>query len=328
MKFVFFFDLIPPWQERLAVLQHEFPELEIVLRESKTESDIVDADAFVGGYIPPEDLKRAGNLKIVFFNFTGPNFLPFDELAARGIIISNTHGNAGSVAERAVALALSYYGKIIPYHHDLKQGRWHGVWSGKDVADTWESLYGKPCALIGTGEIGRWIARYLKAFGCQVVGFKQKPVSSLPENFDHITQDLFEALEGSELVFISLPQTRETEGLIDAGTISKMAGKFLVNVGRGGVVDEAALFGGLKDGVLKGAGLDVWYDYPDPARKGQTVFPSRFPFYELDNVVLSPHIGGLTPQAVDLNITQTIENIRAYFKKGRPIFEIDPTLMY
>jgi len=328
VKFVFFFDLLPPWQERLAVLQHEFPELEIVLRENRTEDDIADADAFIGGYISPEDLKTAGGLKIIFFNFTGPNFLPFNELAARGVIISNTHGNAGSVAERAVALALSYYGKIISYHQDLKQGRWHGVWGGKGVADTWESLHGKRCALIGTGEIGRWIARYLKAFGCRVVGFKQRPVSSLPENFDHITLDLFEALEGSELVFISLPQTGETEGLIDARAISKMAGKFLVNVGRGGVVDEAALFDALKNGVLKGAGLDVWYNYPEHGRTGQTVFPSRFPFHELANVVLSPHVGGLTPQAVELNIAQTIENMRAYLKTGRPIFEIDPALMY
>ena len=87
------------------------------------------------------------------------------------------------------------------------------------------------------------------------------------------------------------------------------------------------MYNALKDGRLKGAGLDVWYDYPsggDP----EVVYPSRFPFHELSNVVLSPHVGGLTHHAVGLNIEHTIDNIRSYLKTGRPRFEIDPGLMY
>jgi phosphoglycerate dehydrogenase-like enzyme len=133
------------------------------------------------------------------------------------------------------------------------------MWGGKGLADSWDSLAGKRCTLLGTGEIGRWIARFLKIFGCEVIGFKLKPVETIPENFDDITLELNAALEGSELVFISLPLTKETKGMFDAGVISRMAGKFLVNVGRGEVVEEEALYNALKTGLLKGAGLDVWY---------------------------------------------------------------------
>ena len=327
MKFVFFFELSDSWHEQLSSLKTEFPEVEFILSENRTEQDIIEAQAFIGGYIKPEYLQSAERLKIVFFNFTGPNFLPLKDLSRRKILISNTHGNADSVAERAVALALSFYGKIITYHNDLKQGRWHGMWGG-GVSDTWESLYGKRCALIGTGEIGKSIARVLKAFSCEVVGFKQRPVSGKIDCFDHITLDLEEALRGSELVFISLPQTKETEGIINARILSTMAGKFIVNVGRGEVVEEKALYEALKNGLLKGAGLDVWYTYPQPGETGGILLPSKYPFHELPNVVLSPHVGGLTPHAVEMNISQTIENMRTYLKTGRPRFELDPDLMY
>ena len=328
MKFVFFFELSDSWLEQLSSLKKDFPEVEFILSENRTEQDIIEAQAFIGGYIKPEYLQSAERLKIVFFNFTGPNFLPLNDLSRRKILISNTHGNADSVAERAIALALSFYGKIITYHHDLKQGRWHGMWGGGGVSDTWDSLYGKRCALIGTGEIGKSIARLLKAFNCDVIGFKQRPVSGKIDGFDHITLDLDEALRGSELVFISLPQTKETEGMINARILSTMAGKFIVNVGRGEVVEEKALYEALKNGVLKGAGLDVWYTYPQPGKTGGIQLPSTYPFHELPNVVLSPHVGGLTPHAVEMNISQTIENMRTYLKTGRPRFELDPDLMY
>ena len=116
--------------------------------------------------------------------------------------------------------------------------------------------------------------------------------------------------------------------MINARILSTMAGKFIVNVGRGEVVEEKALYEALKNGVLKGAGLDVWYTYPQPGKTGGIQLPSTYPFHELPNVVLSPHVGGLTPHAVEMNISQTIENMRTYLKTGRPRFELDPDLMY
>jgi phosphoglycerate dehydrogenase-like enzyme len=328
MKFVFLIKASPAWQAGLAQLRQEFPRVTFIPQAELTETDITQAHAFVADRVTAEQLGLARALKILFLTYTGPNFLPLKELAQRGVRIANTHGNAQSVAERGIALALAFYGRLIDYHADFKQGRWHGAWGGKGLADTWESLEGKHCAVIGTGEIGKCLARMLKVFGCRVTGVKRRPAEGLLENFDHITLDLADALSDSELVFVTLPQTRETEGMFNAEVLAGMQGKFLVNLGRGAVIEEEALYHALKNGILKGAALDVWYTYPRPGETGTPLFPSRFAFHELPNVVLSPHVAGFTRQAIEANISQTIDNIRAYLRTGRPRYEVDPQRMY
>ena len=114
--------------------------------------------------------------------------------------------------------------------------------------------------------------------------------------------------------------------MFSAEVLAGLKGKFLVNVGRGGIVDEEGLYRALKNGILKGAGIDVWYGYPKKGEDQRN--PSKYPIHELPNVVLSPHVAGFTPRAATLNIEQTIDNIRAYLKTGKPIFEVDTDLMY
>jgi len=105
-----------------------------------------------------------------------------------------------------------------------------------------------------------------------------------------------------------------------------MAGKFIVNVGRGELLEEKAFFESLKDGILKGAAIDAWYAYPGPGNA--RVPPSRYPFHELENVLLSPHVAGFTPEAAARNIEATIENIRAFLETGLPKWEVDLRAMY
>ena len=177
MKFIVYFSELFPWSQKMAELQTAFPEVEFIPVGDSTPRDIEKAHAFVGARMPLDHFQQAVDLKIVFVNFTGPDMLPLDMFRKRNIRLSNTHGNARYVAERAIALALSFYGKIISYNDDLKTGKWHGLYGRKGLQDTWESIHGKHCALIGTGEIGRWIAQYLKVFDCRVIGFKNRPVT-------------------------------------------------------------------------------------------------------------------------------------------------------
>ena len=241
MKFVFYTDSTLPWNEKIAELSGKFPDIEFVPQERKTEKDIENAHAFVGGMIPLDHIQLASQLRMIFVSFTGPNMFPLEHLRERGIRISNTHGNARYVAERGIAMALSFYGKIIEYHEDLKNAKWHGIWGTGGLQDTWDSIHGKKCAVIGTGEIGKWIAKYLKAFDCRVIGFKKRPVNGQLEHFDVITLDLEEALEKSEMILIALPLTAETKGMFDAKILSRMRGKLLINLGRASIIDEEGL---------------------------------------------------------------------------------------
>jgi phosphoglycerate dehydrogenase-like enzyme len=326
MKLVFLNKLNRLWAKNIEKLRAEFPHVDFVTEQSRIDLEMAGSEALVGGEMTVEQLQRAEKVKIIFVPYAGIDALPLDYIKARRVRISNVHGNARFVAERCIAMALAFYGKIIDYHNDLKNSQWHGYWAKATVDDTWRTVQGRACAVIGTGEIGRYLAKYLKVFDCTVIGFKKSPPSQKPEPFDEVTLDLEEALAKSELVFITLPLTRETRGMFSAEILAKMRDKFLVNVGRGDIVDEEGLYRALKEGILKGAGIDVWYAYP---KRGETTAkPSRFPIQALPNVILSPHLAGFTPEAAALNIAQTIENIRSYLGTGKAVYEVDPELMY
>jgi len=316
------------WIEAMETIRKEFPEVSLAVDDAEGRMNLKHADAWVAGQlsVSTDDLQAANNLKIIFAPYAGVDILPVAEIQKRRIRIANVHVNAPFVAERAIAMALAFYGKIIDYHNDLKRSIWHGYWAGSGIKDTWNSIRGRSCAVIGAGEIGKAIARHLKLFGCPVVGFKKHAKNESLENFDAITMDLWEALRKSELVFVCLPLTRETRGMIGESILKKMFGKFIVNVGRGDLIEEKAFFESLKDGILKGAAIDAWYAYPQPGNPKMP--PSRYPFHELSNVILSPHVAGFTPEAAALNIKATIENIRAYFKTGHPRTEVDLDAMY
>jgi phosphoglycerate dehydrogenase-like enzyme len=326
MKLLFHTRLNRLWLEKIEQLRNEFPRVDFITGVQKADREIKNADSVVAGEITREVIQRAKKLKIIFVPYVGIDALPLDYIKTHGIRISNVHGNARSVAERCIALALSFYGKIIDYHNDLKQFKWHGYWAKGTLSDTWESIQGKTCTVIGTGEIGKAIARYLKVFDCRTIGFKKRAVTEKPDCFDEITTDLNEALEKGELIFVTLPLTEDTRGMFSAEILHRLKGKFLVNVGRGSIVDEEGLYRALKEGILAGAGIDTWYNYPE---KGETTAkPSKYPIHELPNVILSPHLAGFTPQAAGVNIEQTIENIRSYIQTGRATYEVDPDLMY
>ena len=326
MKIVFYNRLNKLWLQKIQKLRNEFKHVDFVTEQSHVKSALESANALVAGGISLELIQRAKRLEMIFVPFAGVDGLPLDYVKERGVKISNAHGNAPYVAERGIAMALAFYGKVIDYHNDLKASRWHGFAADRGIRDTWDSIRGKPCAVVGTGEIGKQVAKLLKAFECRVIGFKKRPISETSEYFDEITLNLDEALQEGELIFICLPLTEQTKGMFSPEVLGGLKGKFLVNIGRGGIVDEEGLYRALKNGILKGAGIDVWYSYP---REGEDQrIPSKYPIHELPNVVLSPHVGGFTPQAAKLNTEQTIDNIRAYLKTGRPVFEVNAELMY
>ncbi len=326
MKVVFCNHLNRFWLESVEHLRGEFPNAELITEKDQLEQEMERAQALVADRLTEEQVQTCRDLEIIFIPLVGVNTLPTDRIAARGIRISNVHGNSRYVAERALAMTLCFYGRVLECHNDLRASKWHGFWVGKGVRDSWNSIQGRACAVFGVGEIGRYLARQLKAFDCRVIGFKRRPVRDIPEGFDEITLDLQEAVNRAELLFVTLPLTEGTRGLFSETLLSGMQDKFLVNVGRGEVVSEKGLYHALKEGILLGAAIDVWYNYPKVGNAN--VPPSQYPIHELPNVILSPHLAGFTPQAAQLNIEQTIENVRSFLKTGKPVFEVDLKQMY
>jgi phosphoglycerate dehydrogenase-like enzyme len=315
------------WKEEIEGLRTDYPDVQFVESREGTDGGdaVADANVIVGGKLSREVVERARALELIIVPFAGISHLPLDLVVERNVRVANCHGNARYVAERTVGMILAFYGKIIEYHNDLRRGRWHGFWVGQGLDDTWESVDGKTVAILGAGHIGHYIARFLRPFDVRIVGFKRRRVETLPEHYDEMYYDLDEAVQAAEIVVIVLPATSETTGLFDANRLATMEGKLLVNIGRGSIVEEEALYEALKTGTLRGACIDTWYRYPKGSTEGT---PSAYPVHELDNIVLSPHAAGFTWQSVRNNLSEAMENLRRYLKDGDLLNETTPRSAY
>ena len=325
MKIGSFMPIQSIWRTIIEQLREEFPDHTWLEGLTSDSSEIGSLDLIIAGRIPADVFKAATNLKALFQPFTGINHLPSQLMLERNIQVYNVHSNAFDVAEKALALTLAFYGRVIEYHNDLKNEIWHGFWVNRGAEDNWDTLDGRNCSILGTGAIGQELAGLLKAFHCTVYGWRRTKDAKKPAHFDSIVPTLQEAIDFAEIIFIALPATKETENLISKEMLMNMKGKFLVNVGRGSIVNEEGLYEALKNGVLKGAAIDTWYTYPATGVVGA---PSRYPIHKLSNVVLSPHVGGSTNRASAKSIEDTVANIRSYLRTGRGIWQADLSKMY
>lgn len=330
MKVVFLNRLSEHWEPGLSNLIKEFPQ-ETFIKDSNPEDRknlLESADAIISGRLSEDEIKSAKNLRIIFVPFTGLNGFPLKLIKERNILISNTHANAKYVAEKAVAMILALLGRVVEYHNGLKKGYWFRSF---DYDDTWESIQGKTCGILGYGNIGKNIAKLLKSYDCKIIGYKKHIVKENTQEYqfaDEISDNLNEVITKSDIVFVSLPLNSETKGLLSGKVLSAMKGKYIINIARGEIIDEDALYNALKEKTLAGAALDVWYNYPGKNQDNEPVYPSHKPIYELPNVVISPHKASNTKEAINAMIVDTIDNIRTFLLTGKTNNLIDKEHMY
>lgn len=308
------------WQRELDELRANHPDLDIAVATDPGASEIAEADIIIGTHLSETLLGNAGKLKAVACPLAGVNHLPLELLSEKGVSLANAHANARFVAERTLALTLGYLGKLVPLHEELKAERWHGFAVGESVLESWDSLVGMRVAILGAGAIGTWTAKMFKLFDSTVVGYRRTSVAA-EHPYDEMTAEITEAVRGAEVVICILPLTKDTKGIMDEKVFSAMEGALFVNVGRGAVAEEKALYEALKSGRLKGAAIDTWYNYPEPGET--TAPPSNYPIHKLDNVLLSPHLGGYTPKAVAASVKEVFEKTHAYLSTGKFPDEVD-----
>jgi phosphoglycerate dehydrogenase-like enzyme len=249
----------------------------------------------VDGEPTREKLRAAPNLRAVIQPYTGVS--PETAALMREVphlTLYNSHGPALPTAEMAFALLLAAAKAIVPLDRALRRDDW----SARLRPLPSVLLSGKTALLLGYGAIGRHVARMCRGMGMRVLALRRNGDAGLDEFVEiHPAGSLRDLLPRADALIVSLPLTAETRGLIGARELALMPrGAVLVNVGRGPVVDEGALYRALKEGTLGAAGIDVWYTYPDDDEKASATPPSTYPFGELDNVVLSPHRGGLAEE--------------------------------
>ena len=237
--------------------------------------------------------------------------------ADRRIVVTTASGvHARPMAEFAV-MALLMFGKdVLAYQADQRNHRWRRH-AGEEAA-------GKVVAVVGAGRIGRETARLLRCLDVRVVGVVRTIAGRTPADVeaDEIATlaDLDALLPQLDAIVLAAPHTPETEGLLDRRRIGLLPPHaVVVNIARGEVVDEAALADALAGGRLRGAALDVFSTEP---------LPPSSPFWDLPNVLVSPHSASTVPQENARIVGIFCENLRAYLD-GRPLRNVlDPDLLY
>ena len=300
------------YQDAATELADDFPELAVTADASAdvaglvAQFEIVDAARLDS--LP--NLKAALKLGRSYYN------IDVDALRARGIDFATVPRKGPScVAELALTLILALSKDLVSGHEAVAMGayRYRGIvpelTSQRKIAFHWmhntrvHEVSGKTLGLIGMGEISCELARRASVLGMRNVYYKRSPLSpELEAAFDATYAPLDELLRQSDYVCVATPHTEETDRMIGAAQLALMKpSAYLVNIARGGIVDEEALIDALTDNRIAGAGLDVFTYEPLPAES---------PLCALDNVILCPHIGGGTGTNRVIELRAALQQMR------------------
>ncbi|HLS90623.1 MAG TPA: D-2-hydroxyacid dehydrogenase [Limnochordia bacterium] len=277
---------------------------EAVFVEHVDEAEISPTVIF--GSAPVEYIASQPKLRWVQTHSAGVDHLlgkatPFP----RHVILTNASGVYDTAGGEHILAMMLYFARGL-YFYQRHQRR--GAWV-RDLSYA-RLLYGQTVCILGLGGIGRQVAVRARAFGMRVLGVKRNPQPV--EGVERVVSpdQLDEVLPETQHLAITVPLTPETRGMIDARRLRLLPrGAFLYNIGRGAVVDEEALIEALQTGHLGGAGLDVFVEEP---------LPEGHPFWSMDNVLITPHMGADTPWDNDRAAELFIDNFRR-FVAGEPL---------
>lgn len=289
-----------PDEEEKEILQKHLRE-NVVLSFGEALPEPADYQILVAGRPSRGLLEKGTSLNALIIPWAG---LPTEtrELLEEfpQLAVHNLHHNAAPTAELALALLCAVSKRVIPLDRALRNHDWRLRYEG----DHSLLLMGKRALIVGYGAIGRRVGRGLFSLGVKVKGIKKDPAMYEGENVDIFPPEaLSDLLPEADFLLLTLPLTPDTEGLIGKKELDLLPQEaILVNVSRGPIVDQEALYHALREGKLFGAGLDVWYHYPPDEEARKHTPPADYPFHELENVVLSPHRGGSTKSSERLRM--------------------------
>lgn len=307
----------PGWfEQRLA---EHFPELDVVQRDSYEGIDehLRDAEIIFTISLRQEQLATARSLRWIHAPTAAVHQFLFPELVDSDVILTNsTEVHGPVVAEHVIALIFAL-AKKIPQATVLQQKH---IW-GKEVM--WREGYcpreiaGATLGLLGVGSIGRRVARMASAMGMRVIAVREHIDKGAPDGVEAVfaPSELDKLLAQSDFVVMAAPLISATQGLLNSERIALMKpDSFLINVGRGPQVDEAALADALRSRRIAGAALDVFEHEP---------LPPESPFWDLDNLLITPHTAGLTQKLWDRHYELFSDNLRRYLSQQPLRYVVD-----
>jgi phosphoglycerate dehydrogenase-like enzyme len=262
-----------------------------------------DADVLVNGAFLEEWAGTAPQLRLVHAVGAGYDGIALDAVPS-GCLVANVYGHDYGIAEYVFMTMAALNRELLQADAGLRSGEWRG--------GPLRELRGRRVLIVGLGRIGREVARWARFIGMHVSAVTEHPTEErrAAADLDRLgaMTDLPDMVGDADFLVIAIPHAATTAGLVDAALLARMRPTaYLINVGRGPVIDQWALYAALTSGALAGAAIDVWYHYPDGPEPTQ---PSDAPFHTLPNVILTPHTAGYTEGTMRHRFAAIAENIR------------------
>jgi D-2-hydroxyacid dehydrogenase (NADP+) len=307
--------IAPEWfAERL---QKEFPQLEVVRLATYEgiDEDLAATDILFTQSLRPEQFRAARNLRWIHSPAAAVHQFLFPQLVNSDVILSNAREVHGPVVAEHVMALIFALAKRIPQSVRFQQKH---IW-GQEILwrhhATPAEIAGATLGLVGLGSIGRNIAKRASSLGMSVICVREHPENDKPEGVAEVlpASKLNELLGRADYVALALPLTAATRGIIGQKQLSRMkSDAYLINVGRGPLIDAAALIEALREGKISGAALDVFDQEPLPADS---------PFWELENILITPHTAGMTTKLWGRHYRLFSDNLHR-FLRGEPLLAV------
>jgi phosphoglycerate dehydrogenase-like enzyme len=291
----------------------------IVDDECAIVSRLADVDVLVTMAFTPEMAAASRRLKLVQVPGAGLDRIQRAALPA-GARLANAYGHDVGIAEYVIGAMLALTRSFGRLDASLRRGVWESQWNPAiPPPPAWPELAGQALGILGYGRIGQTLARRARAFDMAVWAIRQHPAKSDRDGLAFLggPEALDEVLRRADYVAITLSLTEATRGLLgerELGLLKPTA--MLVNVARADILDEGALYRALAGRTIAGAALDVWYRYPTDASPTP---PSRYPFHELPNVLMTPHVSGWTEGMLAARAEVIAENIQRITRGEAPL---------
>lgn len=294
----------------VEAMARRFPDVRFDVPADRAEADALlpKADVVLGFAVRRDNFASARNLKWIHATAAGVGGVLFPELVDSQVVLTNARGlHARSMAEHTLAVMLSFVRKL-HWSRDAQQARrWDAVPQERE-SPVFGELAGATVGLVGFGHVGRAIAQVVRALGMRVIAVRRCPASDpSPADEQWGIERLHDMLAESDWVVLCAPHTSATRGLIGAAELARMpAHARLVNLGRGALIDEAALIAALQEGRIAGASLDVFAEEPLPADSA---------LWGMREVIVTPHVSGFGPRYWERAMDQFGANLQRYLAR-------------
>ncbi len=281
------------------------------LDENQQQTVLKKAEIIVGGKIDDEKLKQTENLKLHQTFATGVDRHNLALYKEKGIILCNSHYHSPTIAEYGFALLVAASKELIGNDRLLRKG----LWNPYDLPSV--TLYNKTICFLGYGHIAKWVRKMLEPFSMKILTIKRTEKCEDVDVEVYNPENKLQALAKADFIFNSLPLNSKTKDFLGEEEFKVMKkSAILVNVGRGETINEQALYTALKENMIKGAAIDVWYNYPKTRtttdQENNICHPSQYPFNELDNIIMSAHRAWVTDTPWFDNTTKLFENVKRF----------------